>query len=46
MCIRDSHSNVLAVARDRSSATIVNSDADYLLCEITTQEYFLKIFDR
>ena len=40
------HSNVLAVARDRSSATTVNSDADYLLCEITTQEYFLKIFDR
>ncbi len=40
------HSNVLAVARDRSSATVVNSEADYLLCEITTQEYFLKIFDR
>ena len=40
------HEDVLAVDRARTSAGVVNSNSEYLLCEISTHEFFLRVFER
>ncbi|MCO4771652.1 MAG: hypothetical protein KDA24_16585 [Deltaproteobacteria bacterium] len=40
------HDDVLTVDRHRASAGTVDSDAEYLLCDISTDAFFLRIFDR
>jgi len=39
-------SDALLVTRDRSAAAVLGSEADYLLCEITAHEFFLRVFER
>lgn len=38
--------DALMVTPDRSAAGVIDSEADYLLCEITTHEFFLRVFER
>lgn len=40
------HQDVLLVDRDRTSAGVLQSEAEYLKCEIETHEYFLRLFER
>jgi hypothetical protein len=40
------HEDVLTVDRARTSAGVINSNAEYLLCEISTHEFFLRVFER
>jgi hypothetical protein len=40
------HSDVLTVDRARTSAGVVDSNAEYLKCDISTHEFFLRIFER
>jgi|GEM_PF-3665284 len=40
------HTDVLTVNRTRTAAGALDSNAEYLLCEISTHEFFLRIFER
>ena len=44
--VHAAHFDVTAVTADRSKAGLLNSNANYLLCELTTHGFFLRIFER
>ncbi len=41
-----SHHDVTAVTRDRTHAGVLQTDGEYLLCELTAHDFFLRIFER
>ena len=40
------HEGVLAVSVDRDHAGLLDTNGEYLLCELTTQRFFLRVFER
>ena len=38
--------DVMAVTRDRTQAGVLNTDGQYLLCELRAHNFFLRIFER
>lgn len=40
------HEGVLAVRSDRQRAGVLDTDGEYLLCELATDRFFLRVFER